>query len=495
MRGRTGIRTGILLPLFLIWALWGCDNVALKAFIVARAGGLYVSVEAGASGNPGTKDLPMKDIRTAVDYLRDQNGRGSIYVAKGTYQVKYDEGDYILLSDGIALHGGYSLDFGVRDPAANQTVITDLSTTGGTEELSPNRTIEVEAGSTAATVIDGFVIQGGGGERSAAVFCSGASPTISNNWIDGGSGSARSFGIVSLDGSSPHICGNEEIRGGSSAGTSIAVWNNGSSPHILSNHIHGGESYRTAAIVNEAGSEALINANTIYGGTASGTQATGIQDLSSSSRMWNNVIFGGKVTVVEAGRNAYGIICIFDGESQIYNNTLCSGVGFNSWAVLVSAGTSMGGSAPGPAPEIRNNIIFTRPGAGRYCIYEDIDNGRYVGSIRNNDLWDYDGASTTLYHSHTGDDYDTVAAIEALAPALDAGANAEVDPVFVDEGGVDGDLTTLGDNDWRLSAASTVKYIGLDLSTVSTEYLTEDRDGKSRSGNGSIGWSMGAYEY
>ncbi|MBN1834495.1 MAG: right-handed parallel beta-helix repeat-containing protein [Spirochaetales bacterium] len=488
-----GAAAGLLAALLV--ALGGCDDLALRNYIAFKTFGIiYVSVSRGADTNPGTLESPKRSIDAAIDYFVDNGLTGRVHVAEGTYRYEYNAGRFLQVVEGISLCGGYSEDFGVRDPAVYDSRIVDDSTAGGASETDPNRAVDIPAGVSSATVIDGFTIRGGGGSRTAAVFCKDSSPTVSNNVIYGGTGSVRSFGIVSYGGDA-QILNNREIHGGDSATVSIGVWNySGSKALVQGNYIYGGTSpgsatpttaYGTVGIVSQSNTAPTINGNTIHGGTTTGTPAStnGIQDNGSSAKIWNNTIYGG-----DSATASTGIGCFYAGTAFIYNNTIDGGEAVtSSIGVYLHNGNTVGAN---PTPLIRNNIIFCSDVAGTsYCIYELNADGVRAQAIENNDLWDT--GATTLYITSVGPAaWDTADDVNALAWAS---SNVSVDPVFTDMDGVDDDLATVRDNDWQLTSDSPgqVRTGALDLGAV----FTADKDGRQRTGNGATGWSMGAYEY
>ncbi len=169
----------------------------------------------------------------------------------------------------------------------------------------------------------------------------------------------------------------------------------------------------------------------------------------------------------------------------IANNTLTGGYGTNSIGILLTQGAT---------PEIENNIIFSVSPGGGHCILEGDENDGNAASIRNNALWDLNG-NTTLYHMWDGGGglgLDTVLLVNAQGYA---GGNIDNDPQLVDRDGPDDDITTIDDNNWRLQAPSPseVKTGGLDGTAEGWNFFT-DKDEVTRTGNGSTGWSMGAYE-
>lgn len=111
--------------------------------------------------------------------------------------------------------------------------------------------------------------------------------------------------------------------------------------------------------------------------------------------------------------------------------------------------------------------------------------GTVPTNLANNDLF---GCGTLYRDANTpGNNQSTIAGVNGLGFAS---GNVSVDPGFVDSGGADGFPSTLDDNDWHPQSAG-IQSAGLDLSGT----FTNDRDGTTRTGDGSTGWSIGAYEF
>jgi hypothetical protein len=115
----------------------------------------YVSKDKGDNGNAGTKDAPLKNIDAALA----KTGAGdTIHVAEGVYFGLRDRG-YIEVPHPVTLLGGYSQDFGKRDPIAHPTL------------LQPDAESAAKSGNAILTLkksqpgqmfkVDGFVFDGG----------------------------------------------------------------------------------------------------------------------------------------------------------------------------------------------------------------------------------------------------------------------------------------------------------------------------------------------
>ena len=421
-------------------------------------GVVYVNDSNGNDANPGTPDLPKKTIQVAIDLADSLYNIAQVHIAEGTYNVDYQSGTHIAMKEGVSIYGGYSLtDWSVRDPSTHETIVQDTSISGGTSD-DPNRAIHVGSSVTAATVMDGLTIKGGGGSYSSAINTEGSS-TIQNNTINGGSGLSNSYGIYNDSSSSPTIQ-NNTINGGSGGTSSFGI-------------------------INSPSSSPTIQNNTINGGSGGGSSTGIINSPSSSPTIQNNSINGGSGVSASTGINA-------GGSPMIQNNTINGG----------SGGASSYGIRLNGTPTIENNTIFTSGGgSNRYCIYED-DIDYDPVSVRNNDLFDCPTAIYYDFDMNCGGTDCTLVEMESLAD-MTASGNASDTPTFVNKNGPDGNINTMEDNNWRLQPSSSDNILqgGLDGNAEGWGFTT-DKDGNTRTAvitgsptnTDAAGWSMGAYE-
>jgi len=422
---------------------------------------VYVSTPTnnGNDANPGTQSEPKATIKAAIDKAvtlksslppaLQPSALYAVFVSEGDYNVNSNAGtgNQVILKNGISVLGGYSVDFGERDPAAHVTKITDTSTAPGASHLNPNRAVETSGLIDTPTIVDGFTIRGSDqGNYSAAIYINGGGlPTIQNNIILGGGNVLKpsffSMGIVNFDGQ----------------------------PTIRNNTIHGGMGDRVSiGILSVGASSYAIENNTIDGGNG-GRNSYGVWSTieSSTAKIRNNTIHGGS-----PGESSFGIQN--EGASPtIQNNTINGGNGLTFSYGIQNKRFDPSGSPS--SPTIENNIIFTTGPGSEYCIHEaEALHVVEPVSLRNNDLF---GCGTALYFDEAANNLTSIADVNALTDTTATG-NISIDPVFVDQAG----------GDWYLSSSSPteVKQGGLDLSGS----FTTDKDGFTRT----IPWSIGAYE-
>ena len=451
------------------------------SYDIFTGGIVYVRDSNGSDTNLGTATLPKKTIQAAIDLADSLYTTAEVHVAEGTYNVSYQAGTHVVIKEGISLYGGYSsTNWNTRDPNIYTTTIQDTSTSGGIPNY-PNRAIQ--AVGTSATIIDGFTINGGGGNYSSAFYNNG-SPTIQNNSVNGGSGSSESYGIFALGSATIE---NNTINGGSGGNNSYGIFALGS-PTIKNNTINGGSagSGSSFGIYNgnssSTPSSATIENNTINGGSPGSGSSFGIYISYSSPTIRNNIIYGGT-----GNNNSFGIGN--SGSPTIHNNTINGGTGNNNSYGIYHEDTV--------SPAIENNIVFTSGGSNRYCIYESGSTSDPL-SVRNNDLFD---CPTAIYFDKDGNcpggTNCTLAEMESLTDMTVSG-NASDTPTFVSKNGPDGNINTMEDNDWHLVSPLSVTEGGLNGAHSAENWgFTTDKDVNPRSpldDSSTTEWSMGAYE-
>lgn len=145
-----------------------------------------------------------------------------LLVEKGTYF------EHVTLKNGVQLRGGYDATFSeaTRNPVSNRTVIHGSQT-------GPAITSGSLVGSN--TIVDGFVLTGGGGTPGAGVLIVGGSPVFSNNEISGNRRAGIAGGVYVHTGSSARFDTNT-FRDNSSAGSGGALRIE-SSPVVVVNNL------------------------------------------------------------------------------------------------------------------------------------------------------------------------------------------------------------------------------------------------------------------
>ncbi|GAB4372011.1 MAG: hypothetical protein Kow009_08110 [Spirochaetales bacterium] len=403
---------------------------------------VYVS----SSGSPSNTGLsptsPLLTITAGIAKAQQQ-GIDRVLVSQGTYN------EQVTMVEGISLYGGYSSDFSTYNPTVYVTTLKDPSTSGGSGE-NPNFAVKAGSGITRATVLEGFRIQGGGGTLTVGVLCQGGSPTIQNNVIDGGTG-YDSYGIRNSN-CAPLIQYNT-ITGGTASHYTCGVGNVTSSSITQYNRIDGGTAGEISVGVYNSGKPdpaPLIRNNHIDGGYGGYADSIAVYiRWPGNGIVLNNTIHGGRAAWSHGFR-------IQDAASSaiIRNNTIDSGTGSSS-AICIRL-------QDGPTVTIENNIIMSSRSIGR-GIYNW--SGSPIITQANNVFAGCASGTNTDYGNVVYSSYTNLY------------------------------LTDYAGGDWHLtgSTPATVRQGGLDGAASGWGFNT-DKDGNPRTGNGSTGWSIGAYE-
>lgn len=437
---------------------------------------IYVKTT-GNDTYPGTQTQPKKTIQNAIDSADELFTTAEVHVAEGTYwqsgtiSLLIQSSAGLIIKSGISIYGGYSsTDWNNRNPSTYITNIKDSSTTDG-YFANPNRAIHVGFGVSSATIIDGFTITGGGGDNSSAITYDEGHATISNNVINGGSGSSNAYGIYNTGSASP-VISNNVINGGSGGVYTRGILSDYASPTITGNDINGGAGSTGSWGIDDYYSSSTITKNKIYGGSS--PSGTGIKLTGSSTFIANNTINGGS----SSSQTTYGIYmgaALSTNYPVIVNNTINGGEGFAA---------SIGIEITISTPIIDNNIIFTTGGDLRYCVYESGSEAS-PSSFNNNNIYDCPTANyldtpnpNTFTQICAGGNPGDSDCSNVLSTPTGSG-NVSADLAFVN----------LVGEDWHLTASTpaTITQGGFNHSGL----ITTDKDGVART----VPWSMGAYEF
>ncbi|MGO8996369.1 MAG: hypothetical protein ACLQVI_23900 [Polyangiaceae bacterium] len=296
--------------------------------------------DTGASGNivyvsPTGSDLhtglsPLLPKRTIVSALAEAatlSGVPQVHVCAGTYseaklQVTTDvalTGSYACSGNGAwtrtATYGYPTFD------GTNQTTIENADTVSQLATLSVSGTV------TSATMIDGFTIEGGTSTIAAmtGVHVLSGSPIISNDEIEGGSGSGNangsgSYGVIADDTAAPEITACI-IDGGSGSGYTGSI----------------GVSLNTTGAVNLHGAIISGGTGTLVPSSGGNFAAIGVHvraSLTASTPLSELVVVGTDSKGVSA--NSAGVYIDTAGTSAAI--VLCDITGGTGTAAALSAG-------------------------------------------------------------------------------------------------------------------------------------------------------------
>jgi hypothetical protein len=176
----------------------------------------------------------------------------SILVSAGTYLGS------VTLKNGVTLIGGYDAAFTSSNPEANPTTL-DASQLGPAVFSGPS----VGTG----TLVQGFILTGGGGDPGAGVIIQGGAPTFRDNEISNNVFAGVAGGVYIFGGSTATLEHNE-ILDNSTDGSGGGIRVDFSSPSILANSIERNSASHSGGGIHVVGGLPTIVGNTIRGNHA-----------------------------------------------------------------------------------------------------------------------------------------------------------------------------------------------------------------------------------
>lgn len=327
----------------------------------------YVSRNSTSSISDGKRETPFRSIQTAIEYAFINGTPATVYVALGTYN------EAVILRNGVSIYGGYNANFTSRSSTTYTSTITTPTSTA----------VYADSTVSANTTVDGFTVYIGTlNGVNHAIYLNGASPTISGNDIRGGMATCTyTYGVACTSGCNASIT-NNTIQGGSGSSQSTGVYIEASSPTVILNTVNGGTSTTFSRAMDIAsGSNPLITRNNLHGGYATGI-SYGINTVGAPT-ITNNIIHGGSGPSSRAITN--------NGSPVITNNVLHAGSGYNASASVIYSNSSS-------FPTVTNNL-FVANGAIQMAFFEQTTIAT-ARSLENNAFWDFNSTSTlTVYYN------------------------------------------------------------------------------------------------
>ncbi|MCC6807744.1 MAG: Ig-like domain-containing protein [Deltaproteobacteria bacterium] len=525
----------------------GAAAPALTVSYNVLDGIVFVDALSGNDSASGSRAAPRKSIHAGIAQAIAIGAPVTVRVSSALQTLDSAVAP-ITLASNMTVRGGYNTASWDADPGSSKTTIIDETTTASTPApvVIPAgvtqatlsgfdvRATTANLGYTAAVVCQGAatlensVFSGGGGlaSESIGVYVSGAAiATITNSTIAAalnanrtigvrvdstafaqlsgnvidlaqGTASTMSAGIYTLaDGG--FTATNNTIVGGKGAQSYGAYVSGTNAAVLIGNRITASTS-TTSAGVNVTGPSVgamVITQNAIEGGPGVTAYAVFLS-ASVATRIENNLIHGSGASV------SFGVN-VASGAPAIHNNTIDAGNGSGAAIGITMSGTG--------APDIANNIIVSNSNpATDACVYE-YDTTSDPTRLASNDFYgcatfyrDADGTGTDgVICSAPARCYSDIVEITAANTAQGGivSGNISIAPAFQNEGGGDLSTTTLLDagtraldNDYRLTAVNMVATGGIDGKGTAAFVYSGDYVGATRTGNGTTGWAMGAYE-
>jgi hypothetical protein len=444
-------------------------------------GGIVYVSPTGDDAALGTITKPKKSLQAAIDLAASIQSASEVHVQEGTYEVNNDADpltpDRIIIKNGVTLKGGYSnsdIDWNTRDIVNTPSIIED-------ESLSKNVTVKFKKGSINAG-IDGF--------------------TINSSQTDGPVPDNANYPIINSTTTAIFL---ENV-------TNVTINNCNINLRILNGitreavYVSASQNVKIRNITSTNGqirifmSSFLIEYNTIASYTIKFSTDEGI--------IRNNIIGYFFDSNCEFNLSYKSTNIIIENNLIIYNTNIDDKVLILFWFdpddvnigdndriiirnnTLYTKNTEVSGitflTIYKKTVYLENNILYGKEGSNPQGITTNVEMDNIFLSLKNN----------CIYFSKIANNAGTPLSLGQLNDKSYADANVIDDPLFViPVAGDDGLLSTMDDNNFTLqveTANSSVRTGGID-GTSSWDFST-DITGAIRTGNGTTGWSMGAYE-
>lgn len=390
-----------------------------------------VYIDTSATGaNDGTSWADAFSGQLALKAALDGAGPGTeIYVAAGTQWPVGLNGSRTAtfqLKSGVTLLGGYPSGGGIRDPQANESILS-----GNISDSAPaftNDAYHVVTGNGAdeTAILDGFTVLGGNADgtnpndRGGGVHISNGAPTVrntilrNNQAIVGAGGSTEGGGTGGAAPRFEKVIFRDNVA--TVGGGGVANLYSGKTQFIAVT-FDGNEAVTGGGLWNEGAGADPHLFNTRFFGNSSSNNAAALYNRSSGTMLVENSVI--------SGNTGYGAIAN-DGNLVTFNN------------VTIAHNSARGITNNNPVT-IENSIVWGNPSGqitGVATVNDSIVQGGYAGTnvLSSDPLFrDADGADDTF---GTADDDLRLQGFPTPSPAIDAADVAEDDCASADISGV-----------------------------------------------------------
>ena len=392
--------------------------------IIPDANGIvYVDSAATSGGDGSSWATAVPKLSEALHYARTNAANWAsdslrIYVAKGTYLPEYraddsskavnDRNATFVMVKNVQLFGGFPHGGGVRNRAANPTILSgDIGTP---DDFTDNAYhVVVFSGDAGNAALNGMIISGGNANINNYIIVNGSdiyqnrgggmyinnhsSPTISNTTISNNSAD-NGGGMINYNYSSPAILNTIISDNSANNGGGMSNYTH-SSPTISNTMISNNSAEYGGGIYNFQSPPAILN--TTISNNLAQTSGGGIyNDLQSSPAINNAIIFGNRMTDASVSNIANSSTF----SIPVFKNSLVGGAtswnadwgmdGGNTIVTTINPFTDTANGdfslIPGPAIDGGSNTLYTDAGgdlandkdlAGNPRVY-DLANGGIV---------------------------------------------------------------------------------------------------------------------
>ncbi len=266
---------------YYLWVRGLCSNTNPGAWLVSAPfttlpynGPRYV--KAGGTGEGISWESASGDLQAMINI---SNTGGEVLVAKGTYYPTQTQSgttrtQAFLLNKAIKIKGGYDAATGLRDPAANPTVLSGNIGNPNSETDNSFTVLHI----TANAEVDGFTIRDG--------YASGPSTVIERT-------GAGVYNTASPIVRNCIFTANKAIGNGSNGiGAGWFNYDSGANPQLVNCLFYGNSaSSNGGALTADTGHPVIIN-STFYGNTTANTAKGTLNFLNNSLTLLNSIVYG-----------------------------------------------------------------------------------------------------------------------------------------------------------------------------------------------------------
>ncbi len=316
------------------------------------------------------------------------------------------------------------------------------------------------------TLLEGFTITGGNAEIGGGMLNIGSSPTVIDCIFTDNHAGDRGGGMYNRQGT-PNIIGST-FAGNSAVEMGGGMFNFRASPTVTACLFTQNSSNKGAGMRNYLNSHATV-INSTFSYNHAGEEGGGMDNRKNSNAVVKGCVFKGN-TAGSGGGGMHNYV----GRAQATGNPLI----VNCLFIGNSAPSGAGMRNNDPSPVIINTTFTHNEGSGISS-----RNGS-APVIENSIVWGNTGDALSGASSHMA----VINFSNIEGGSADSG-NLDVNPLFLSPAGPDGNLATLDDNDYHLSAGSGLINAG----SNTTSLPATDIEGNPRIIGGRV--DMGAYEF
>jgi len=350
--------------------------------LTPTSGVIYVKETASGLKNGSSWANATNDLKRAIRIA----GVQQVFTAIGNYPASY-----IVMKNNVAVYGGFDPDNGIDD-LTDTRILPNSDTNIESTVLNGLDTKAVvwnnNNGLDNTAILDGFTLTNGRSSTGGGIYNNGASPTLSNLWINGNTATSDGGGMYNINSSSP-VMTNVTVSN-NTANYAGGIFNrNNSSPAMTNVTIKANTSVNDGGgMYNDVSASPALTNVSITGNTAK--NGAGMYNRNNSSPILINTLLANNTATANGGaiRNEISSSPLLTNVTIANNtgsNTLYATDGSTSLAnsiiygIITGSYTAKNSLKEGDAGGTNGNLngtgitpaqIFTNPTAGNYTLSE-----------------------------------------------------------------------------------------------------------------------------